>query len=210
MRYIAAAVLLATAAFTTGCYISSDKHGDGDNVKVATPFGGLSVKTDQDDVLSGIALPVYPGATLAKKDKINGKENGSADVNMSFGSFQLRVKAVSYRTPDDPQKVLAFYRKALGRFGTVIQCDGSHSVGQPTRTPEGLTCDESMNHGKIQESVSDSKIQLKAGSKKHQHIVDVDPDGSGSKFGLVALDLPVDFHFGDKDDKETDGKDNKE
>ncbi len=182
-------VCLATAC-TLGCNITSDKHGDGDKVKIATPFGGMSVKTDDADVLAGIGLPVYPGATLVKKEK--DKDNGSADVNMSFGSFQLRVKAVSYRTGDDPQKVGAFYKKALGRFGSVIQCHGREPVGSPAQTQEGLTCKDEGNS-------DDARIQLKAGSKKHQHIVDINSEGGGSRFGLVALDLPLDFHADDKD-----------
>ena len=48
------------------------------------------------------------------------------------------------------------------------------------------------------------KMELKAGSKQHQHIVAVDPEGSGTKFGIVALDLPGRISIGDdKDDKDT-------
>ena len=83
-------------ALLAGCRVESDKHGDSDDVKIATPFGGMQVKTNDAVVVEGIGLPTYPGAQLVKKDK----DDGSADVNMSFGSFQLRVKAVSYRTGD--------------------------------------------------------------------------------------------------------------
>jgi len=205
-KIVAVAILFA-AAWTTGCRIDSDKHGDSENVKIATPFGGMQVKTNDTDVLAGIGLPAYPGATLVKKENKDGKNNdGAADINMSFGSFQLKVKAVSYRTPDRPEKVLAFYRKAMSRFGDVIQCDGKIPVGTPTRTSEGLTCEDDDNNvgGKVHVNSNDdadnTKYQLKAGSKKHQHIIAVDPEGPGTKFGLVSLDLPLDFHFGDKDD----------
>ena len=44
-------------------------------------------------------------------------------------------------------------------------------------------------------------MELKAGSKVHQHIVAIDPEGSGTKFGLIALDLPGRVTVGDtKDD----------
>jgi hypothetical protein len=182
----------------SGCRIESDKHGDNDNVKIATPFGGMSVKTN-DAAVDGLGLPVYPGAELVKKDK----NNGAADVNMSFGSFQLRVKAASYRTLDSPEQVTAFYRKALGRYGDVIQCQHDKSVGTPTHTAEGLSCDnEKQNHVYVNDDES-GKMELKAGSKQHQHIVAVDPEGNGTKFGLVALDLPGHLSFGDKDDKQT-------
>ena len=66
---IVAAAILLVAASSTGCRIDTDKHGDGDNVKIATPFGGMSVKTNQTDTLAGIGLPPYPGAVLVKKQK---------------------------------------------------------------------------------------------------------------------------------------------
>ena len=189
---------LTTLAVTLGCRIESHDKGDGKNVNIATPFGGMSVKTDDDTVLQGIGLPPYPGAELLKKKD---KDNGSADVNLSFGNFQLRVKAVSYRTPDAPTQVAGFYRKALGRYGDVIQCANDKPVGLPTRTAEGLGCDnEKENHINVNSDVS-GKMELKAGSKVHQHIVAIDPEGSGTKFGLVALDLPSHITLGnDKSD----------
>ena len=195
----AVAMMIATTALMSGCRIESDKHGDNDNVKIATPFGGMSVKTNDAAVVEGLGLQVYPGAELVKKDK----NNGAADVNMSFGSFQLRVKAASYRTQDSPDQVTAFYRKALGRYGDVILCQNDKPVGSSTQTAEGLTCDnEKGNHISVNDDMS-GKMELKAGSKLHQHIVAIDPEGNGTKFGLVALDLPGHLSFGDKDDKQT-------
>jgi hypothetical protein len=191
------AMMVAATAMMSGCRIESDKRNGNDNVKIATPFGGMTVKTNDAVVTEGLGLPVYPGAELVKKDK----NNGAADVNMSFGSFQLRVKAASYRTEDSPDKVSTFYRKALGRYGDVIECQNNKPVGTPTRTEEGLTCDnDKENHITVNEDMS-GKSELKAGSKQHQHIVAIDPDGNGTKMGLVALDLPGHMSFGDKDDQ---------
>jgi hypothetical protein len=196
---VAVAMAITATALMSGCRIESDKHGDNDNVKIATPFGGMTVKTNDAAVVEGLGLPVYPGSELVKKDK----NNGAADVNMSFGSFQLRVKAAGYRTQDSPDQVTAFYRKALGRYGDVIQCQNDKPVGSPTHTAEGLTCDnEKENHISVNDDMS-GKMELKAGSKLHQHIVAVDPEGNGTKFGLVALDLPGHLSFGDKDDKQS-------
>lgn len=183
------------AGLLGGCHVSSDKHGDSDNVKISTPFGGMQVKTDNATVLQEIGLPEYPGATLVKNDK----DKGAADVNFSFGSFHLKVNAASYRTTDSPDMVMAFYRKALAKYGDVIECRNYKTVGTPARTSEGLTCDDNSGH---HISVSDDltgKSQLKTGSKQHQHIVEIDQDGSGTKFGLVALDLPGHFSMGEHD-----------
>jgi hypothetical protein len=185
-KTIAAAAFLGVVA-VGGCRMESDKHGDSDNLKIATPFGRVQVKTNDAAVLEGTGLPAYPGAELVKKKD---KNDGAADVNLSFGRFQLRVKAVSYRSTDDSDKVTAFYRKALERYGDVIQCQKGKAVGTPVRTAEGLTCDNDKdNHIAVDEEMS-GKLQLKAGSKLHQHIIEIDPDGSGTKFALVALDLP--------------------
>jgi hypothetical protein len=198
---VVVAMMIAGTALISGCRIESDKHGDNDNVKIATPFGGMTVKTNDAAVVEGLGLPVYQGAELVKKKD---KDSGAADVNMSFGSFQLRVKAASYRTPDSPDQVKAFYRKALGRYGDVIECQNDKPVSSPTRTSEGLTCDnEKENHLSVNDDMS-GKMELKAGSKQHQHIVAIDPEGNGTKFGMVALDLPGHLSFGDnKDNQQT-------
>jgi hypothetical protein len=195
---IAAAVLAMIV--TTGCQVDERKNGDSDNVKIETPFGGMQVKTNDNVVLDGIGLPVYPGAVAVKKDN----DNGAADINMSFGSFQLRVKVMSFRTGDSQDRVEAFYRKNLRRFGDVIACRNNSPVGTPTRTAEGLTCDnDKENHITAGDSVSHGKLELKAGSKLHQHLVEIDPDAGGTKFGVVALDLPGKAFSddGDKEDK---------
>jgi hypothetical protein len=198
-KTVVMATMITAMALMSGCRIESDKKNGNDNVKIATPFGGMTVKTNDAAVVDGLGLPVYPGAELVKKDK----NNGAADVNMSFGSFQLRVKAATYRTSDSPERVTAFYRKALGRYGDVIQCQNDRPVGAPTRTAEGLTCDnEKGNHVYVKDDES-GKMELKAGSKQHQHIAAINPEGNGTKFGLVALDLPGHLSVGDMDDQHT-------
>ena len=44
-------------ALLAGCRVESDKHGDSDDVKIATPFGGMQVKTNDAVVVEGIGLP---------------------------------------------------------------------------------------------------------------------------------------------------------
>jgi len=193
------AMLAAMMATMTGCRIDTNKDNGNEKVKIATPFGGMQVKTDDASVEQGLGLPIYPGATLVKK---HDKDGGAADVNLSFGKFQLRVKAASYRTPDAPDKVQAYYKDALKRYGTVIMCSNDKPVGTPTMTDEGLTCDNAKSHAEADAGDNSGKIQLKAGSKQHQHIVGIDPEGSGTKFGVVALDLPGNITVGDDDHRQ--------
>jgi hypothetical protein len=149
------------------------------------------VNTDQTTA-SDLGLPVYPGAQTVRDDD----KHKSADVRLGFGEWELRVRAVSYATPDTKEKVTAFYKKALGRYGDVIACQGNAPVGTPTKTSEGLTCDEDKNP-KVQIDQGDygtgkGGLELKAGSKRHQHIVGFEnPKDGKTRFALVALDLPA-------------------
>ena len=198
---VAVVSLMGVAVGLAGCRFDEHKKDGKENVRISTPFGGMSVKTDEDAVKNGVGIDVYPGATLEKKEN---DHDSAADVNFSFGGFHLGVKAVSYTTPDAPDKVLAFYRGKMTKFGVVIQCEHDEPVGTPTRTQDGLTCDNDHDHHGVHINVSGAdhaKSELKAGSRQHQHIVSVEPRGQGTKFGLVMIDLPVNPD-GDSDDKQ--------
>jgi len=183
---------LALAAGMTGCRVHVDKDASGQEktVQVDTPFGGLHVNTDQTSA-ADLGLPVYPGAQAVTNDD----KHKSADVHMGFGEWELRVRAVSYATGDSQEQVTAFYKKALGRYGDVITCQGNTPVGAPTTTAEGLTCENDKgNNVQIDRSdygSSKNGLELKAGSKRRQHIVGFEePKDGKTRFALVALDLP--------------------
>ncbi|MGD1106156.1 MAG: hypothetical protein ABR865_03865 [Terracidiphilus sp.] len=186
---------LLLAAGIAGCRVQVDKGANGEDkkVQVDTPFGGIHVNTDQTTA-ADLGLPVYPGAEIVK-DKDNDK---SADIHMGFGEWELRVKVVNYSTPDSQDKVVAFYKKALTRYGDVITCQGNTPVGTPTSTSEGLTCaNDKDNTTTVQIDRGDygtgkDSLELKAGSKRHQHIVGFESSAPGqTRFALVALDLPA-------------------
>jgi len=193
--FVAGAAMLGLLA---GCRVHVDKGANGEEktVQVDTPFGGVHVNTDQVSA-ADLGVPIYPGAQAISKD---GKHK-SADVHMGFGEWELRVKAASYSSADSEDKVTDFYRKALARYGDVIACNDSASVGTPTKTSEGLTCEEkgqpNVNIKSHEETYGyrsgHGGFQLKAGSKRHQHIVGFEGSHPGeTRFEIVALDLPAD------------------
>jgi hypothetical protein len=195
----------ALVSWTAGCRVHVDKDADGKEktVQVDTPFGGVHVNTDQTSA-ADLGLPVYPGAEIITNDD----EHKSADVHLGFGEWQLRVRAVSYSTADSEEKVTEFYKKALGRYGDVVTCQGNSPVGTPTATTEGLTCaDDHGNKSTVQIDRHDygtnkNSLELKAGSKRHQHIVGFEESKNDkTRFALVALDLPAGVESnGDKSD----------
>jgi len=191
------AAVLAFAAGLSGCRVHVDKGANGEDksVQVDTPFGGMHVNTNQTTA-ADLGLPTYPGAQIVT-DKDNDK---SADVHMGFGQWELRVKAVNYSTPDSQDKVVAFYKKALGRYGDVIACQDNTPVGTPTTTSEGLTCsDKGKTHVNIDNNGKSygyqgthNGFELKAGSERHQHIVGFESSAPGqTRFSLVEIVLPA-------------------
>jgi hypothetical protein len=195
---------LALMAGIAGCrvHVDKDENGEEKKVQVDTPFGGIHVNTDQTSA-ADLGLPAYPGASEIKGDD----KHKSADVHLGFGEWELRVRAVSYGTSDSQEKVTAFYKKALTRYGDVITCNGKTAVGTPTVTSEGLSCADNGNNNNVQfnnggVNIDTGNLQLKAGSKRHQHIVGFeDPKDGQTRFALVSLDLPagVDVKSGSSD-----------
>ena len=192
-NYARAALLLGCAVVfgVSGCRIHVDKDAAGKekDVQVDTPFGGMHVNTDQTTA-SDLGLPVYPGAQEVKGDD----EHKSADVHMGFGEWQLRVKAVSYESVDSKEKVAAFYKKALERFGDVVTCEAGTPVGTPTVTHDGLSCSDDDKNNNVNVNHNDWKngLELKAGSRRHQQIVGFEEPKKGqTRFARVALDLPA-------------------
>lgn len=188
---------LGVTVWAAGCRVQVDKGKDGDakKVQVDTPFGGIHVDTGQTTA-ADVGLPAYPGAKLVTGDD----HHKSANVRMGFGEWEMHVQVASYSSPDSEDKVVAFYRKALGSYGDVIACRDNAPVGTPARTRGGLTC---AGQVKAQVDVKDQgenydwqpehqDYVLKAGSERRQHIVAFENSEPGeTRFSLVALDLPA-------------------
>ena len=187
-------VVLGLATGMAACRVHVDKGANGEDktVQVDTPFGGVHVNTAQTTA-GDLGLQVYPGAVPVKADE----KHKSADVHLGFGEWELRVRAVTYESADSQDKVKDFYKKSLGRYGDVIVCQGTVPVGNPTVTSEGLTCADDGKNANVKIDRGDygtgkNSLELKAGSKRHQHIVGFEePKDGRTRFALVALDLPA-------------------
>jgi hypothetical protein len=136
-----------------------------------------------------IGLPAYPGA---KPYKEKDDTSGSADLGMVLNSFHFRLQVASYVTPDAPERVLEFYRKPLGRYGEVLECENGQPVGALKETRTGLTCGD-KGHVDVNGSDSSTDHELRAGTPQRFRIVAIDTSTGGqTKFGLVALEVPKD------------------
>ncbi len=184
-----------------GCHINTHKNGDGkENVDIGTPFGSMQVKTDNKASGAQTGMTPYPGATVVKKQ--GDEDGGAADVSMNFGPFKLEVHAVDLRSTDPEDKVLAFYKQDMSRFGAVLTCRGKTAIGTPVRTGEGLTCG-SNQHEFGASTREGQQLELRAGSEQHQHIVGIHTEDGATRIALVTLNLPGSFtHHHDASDRE--------
>src|ERR1700761_9568880 len=190
MKALQTVATLLALALMAGCHVSN--NGKNNDVDLKSPFGSMHIKTDDNVDNAAIGISTYPGSTAWKDDAAEAKEhdNHSADINMSFGDFHLGVKAAALRSTDSQDKIIAFYKKDLARYGDVIECHGHTPIGTPTHTSQGLGCDtdDKNNHIEISES---NQLELRAGSEQHMHIVEVIAKDGAQKIGLVSLDLPT-------------------
>jgi hypothetical protein len=171
LAMIQAIVLMAAVSFAVPCFAQNSDFN-------------LSVHSNSQ--AKDIGLPTYPGAMLFK-DK---DSDTSADLGFALNSVQFNLQVASFVTKDSREQVLGFYRKALSKYGEVLECNHGKPVGSLTVTKSGLTCGDHKG-GSMTVNGSDSDYELRAGRPEQFRIVGVDSTEPGkTKFGLVALVLP--------------------
>ena len=160
------------------------------------------IDVDAQPRVEDTGLPLYPGATIDRTERTKRDERGrhidsdedGVNLNLWFGSFGLKVVVIKLKTTDGAEKVGAFYRDALEKYGEILDCSNeANSIASETRNKatsrrEGaksnaLTCkDIQMKKA----SVRDGKL-YKAGVRQKQYGVAIQAKGDGTTFQL--------FHF---------------
>ena len=180
MKTVASRSLLAfmIAGFLlllSACSIDVDDKKN-DKVDIKTPFANLKVNADEKAVNNGI--PVYPGAHLRPKE--NG-DSHAANIDIGAIGFGLKVIAAEYETDDSPEKVKAFYLDKMKSFGEVLVCNGHDSDNNvhisSHKDDAKLNCDDSKGDG----------WEIKTGRSDNEHLVSIEPHGSGTRFGTVFI-----------------------
>ena len=176
---IAVAGLLLLPACSVN--VKKGENGEDKKVDIHTPVGDIKVDKSADARDTG--LPVYPGARLRHDD--NDHDKKSANVNLSFGDYGLKVVALEYESDDAPEKLVAFYQTQLKKYGNVLECHvhghGGHSQANIKHGSDShaLTCEDSGG----------STIELKVGTDENQRVVSVEPQDKGSRFALVRVQI---------------------
>jgi len=166
------ALLVATAASAGTSGRVQDKDGAGVTFsKQATP--------------KEVGLPVYTGAKPHKDEK---EDSPSVQMGIWGSTFGFKLAVMKLESNDAPAKIAEFYKKALAKYGTVLNCS------EPSQKPSAkdsnkLECgDDKPEKG---------GLLFKAGTKEKQHLVAIQANGQGSLFQLVYVEARGD----DKDKK---------
>jgi len=166
------ALLVASAASADASGGAQDKDGAG-------------VTFSKQATSKEVGLPVYTGAKPHKDEK---EDSPSVQMGIWGSSFGFKLAVMKLESNDAPDKIAEFYKKALAKYGTVLNCS------EPSQKPSAkdsnkLECgDDKPEKG---------GLLFKAGTKEKQHLVAIQANGQGSLFQLVYVEARGD----DKDKK---------
>jgi hypothetical protein len=125
-----------------------------------------------------VGLPLYPGSK-PHKDKDN--DSPAANLGLWGGGSGFKLIVLKMESGDSPEKIAAFYRKALSKYGPVLDCTNPspNSAGTTKDNSKTLTCgDDKPDKG---------GVLFKSGTKERQHIVAIQPNGQGTLYQLLNV-----------------------
>jgi len=173
--------IAVSVAFTLKVHAQNDSdHGKGLDIK--SSYGDAHVGNDADPRETG--LPVFPHAKLRRHDD----SRNSANLSIFTTGFGIKLVVLNYDSEAAPDKVVAYYRDKLKKYGKVLECHQKDS-----KSDLNLSQDD-QDSGKTKElkcegDDSGPVVELKVGTEEDQHIVAIAPaeNGDGSTFALVYL-----------------------
>jgi len=150
---------------------------------------GAGVVFSKQATSKEVGLPVYPGAKAHKDER---DDSPSIQMGLWGSTFGFKLAVMKMESSDAPERIAEFYKKALAKYGTVLNCsDLSNKAGAKDKggSSNKLECDD--------DKPEKGGLVFKAGTKEKQHVVGIQPNGQGSLFQLVY----VEAHSDDKDKK---------
>ncbi len=183
-RHLIIIVTIVFAVFS-GVFVFAQNSGSQDSgskdksFDVRSSIGDMHVGKDADAQKQG--LPLYPGARPKQE-----KDNDPLNFDIFTESFGFKIMVAKYESDDPAEKILAFYRDKMKKFGKVLEChntndnSGFHSDDNDQDRNKPLKC-EGDNSGPVRE--------LKVGTEGNAHILAVEPrdSGAGTTFTLVYV-----------------------
>src|SRR5580658_9572556 len=175
------AILLTLLALTAKAQQAND-GGQDKHLDIRSSAGDLHVGNDAD--VRDTGLPVYPAARLKRND--DGKN--SANIGIATAAFGMKLVVVNYDSDDSPDKLIAYYRDKLRKYGKVLECH-SREHGGDIHVNSGKDDSNGSKEVKCEGDNTGDVVELKVGTEDHQHMVSVEPSarGNGSTFALIYV-----------------------
>jgi hypothetical protein len=168
---------IALAALCTFCVaiVQSPSVAAQDSKKNKDNDEGAGIVLKTQATSKEVGLPVYPGARPHKDDK---NESAAANLGLWGGAFGFKLVVMKMESSDAPDKIAAFYQKALRKYGQVLDCTNGDTDSK--KDSNKLTCDD--------DKPEPGKLVFKSGTKEKQHVVGIQQNGTGSTFQLVYVE----------------------
>ncbi len=167
--------LIFLAALPLG---AQDKKGSG-KTDSDMDQEGFGIVASKRAGAKDVGLPLYPGA---REHKDKSEDSPAVKFGLWGGNSGFKLAVLKLESNDGPEKVAAFYRKALAKYGKVLDCRGSSKV--TTGDNKGSSSDEL---GCDEDQPENGELVLKAGTKQEQHVVGIKSGGGLTLFQLVYV-----------------------
>jgi hypothetical protein len=182
MAGIALAGIMALAAFSLLGQEKAQKATSKDkelSVTVQGPETDAGLIVSASATAKEVGLPIYPGS-MPHKDQDKDNDSPAAKLGLWGTSFGFKLVVLKMESKDAPSKVAEYYRRALAKYGTVLDCTNARPQQAKDERSEKLSCgdDKSETGGML----------FKAGTSEKQHIVGVQPNGTGAVFQLLYVE----------------------
>src|SRR5260370_23998587 len=105
---------------------------------------GAGVTFSKQATSKEVGLPVYPGAKPHKDEK---EDSPSVQMGIWGSTFGFKLAVMKLESNAAPEKIAEFYKKALAKYGTVLNCsDPSQkpSARDTTGSSDKLKCDDAQ------------------------------------------------------------------
>jgi hypothetical protein len=174
MTLLVVTVVLLWMAAPNAAYAQNKKDDDGFSAGV-----NLSAKADAKDV----GLPIYPGS---RPHKDNSDDSSAGKFGLWGGSIGFKLALLKMETDAAPDKVAGFYKKALAKYGKVLDCTNAPALTQEQKDANDksktLACDD--DHAPA------GGFVFKAGTHDEQRLVSIEPlsaSSGGTNYSMVYL-----------------------
>jgi hypothetical protein len=162
---------------------ASQSGKDNDNISAGFNLG-------KDASAKDVGLPIYPGA---RRHKDTNDDTSALNMGLWGGSTGFKIAVLKMETSDSLEKVDAFYRKALAKYGKVLDCSAGDAA--VAKSSSGSNSQDSKDQSKSQQPLecgTDKQdkggIELKSGTKEKQHVVGISKEGNVTTFQLVYIE----------------------